>query len=177
LTSTTNKKSPTAAAAERRPVDVYFDKYAESHQNPDNKLIHWICVPLIVFSLLGLVWAIPFPHLNFLGRFNGFFNWASFLIAFSVYYYYKLSPVLSYLMLLVVFGFSFGIIELDEWQKAGGPALWLVCLVIFVLAWAGQFIGHKIEGKKPSFLDDLKFLLIGPIWLLHFILKKFSIRY
>jgi uncharacterized membrane protein YGL010W len=177
LKSTQNKKSSPATAAEKRPVDVYFDKYAESHQNPDNKLIHWICVPLIVFSLLGLVWAIPFPHINFLGRFNGFFNWASFLIAFSVYYYYKLSPVLSYLMLLVVFGFSFGIIELDEWQKAGGPALWLVCLVIFVLAWAGQFIGHKIEGKKPSFLDDLKFLLIGPIWLLHFILKKFSIRY
>lgn len=177
MKSTQNKKSSPATAAEKRPVDVYFDKYAESHQNPDNKLIHWICVPLIVFSLLGLVWAIPFPHINFLGRFNGFFNWASFLIAFSVYYYYKLSPVLSYLMLLVVFGFSFGIIELDEWQKAGGPALWLVCLVIFVLAWAGQFIGHKIEGKKPSFLDDLKFLLIGPIWLLHFILKKFSIRY
>jgi uncharacterized membrane protein YGL010W len=80
-------------------------------------------------------------------------------------------------MLLMLMIFSLGIIELAAWQKAGGPALWLVCLVVFVISWAGQFIGHKIEGKKPSFLDDLKFLLIGPIWLLHFILKKFSIRY
>jgi len=80
-------------------------------------------------------------------------------------------------MLFVLMGFSFGVIELAEWQKTGGPALWLVCLVIFVLAWVGQFIGHKIEGKKPSFLDDLKFLLIGPIWLLHFILKKIGIKY
>jgi uncharacterized membrane protein YGL010W len=160
-----------------RPVDIYFNKYAESHQNPNNKLIHWICVPLIVFSLLGLVWAIPFPYIKFLGQYNGFFNWASFLIAFSVYFYYKLSPVLSYLMLILLFGFSYIIIQLDIWQKAGGSALWLVCLVIFIISWIGQFIGHKIEGKKPSFLDDFKFLLIGPIWLLHFILKKFSIRY
>ena len=162
---------------DKRPVDIYFDKYAESHQNPTNELIHWVCVPLIVFSLLGLVWAIPFPHIKFLGQYNGFVNWASFLIAGSIYYYYKLSPVLSYLMLLLLFGFSYGIIDLDTWQKAGGPALWQVCLIIFVLSWAGQFIGHKIEGKKPSFLDDLKFLLIGPIWLLHFILIRFKIKY
>jgi len=176
LQSTSNKKSSTKAET-KRPVDIYFDKYAESHQNPTNKIIHWICVPLIVFSLFGLVWTIPFPYINFLGRYNGFINWASFLLAFSVYYYYKLSPILSYLMLLIVFGFSYGIIELSAWQKTGGPALWEVCLIIFVLSWVGQFIGHKIEGKKPSFFDDLKFLLIGPIWLLHFILKKFSIRY
>lgn len=177
MPATQNKKSPAATAVEKRPVDIYFDKYAESHQNPTNKLIHWICVPLIVFSLLGLVWAIPFPYLKFLGSYNGFFNWASFLIAFAVYYYYKLSPVLSYLMLLIVFAFSYGIIELVAWQKGGGPPLWQSCLVIFVASWAGQFIGHKIEGKKPSFFDDLKFLLIGPIWLLHFILKKIGLKY
>jgi uncharacterized membrane protein YGL010W len=160
-----------------RPVDIYFTEYAKSHQNPTNKLIHWICVPLIVFSIIGLVWAIPFPYIKFMGRYNGYFNWASFLVAFSIYYYYKLSPVLSYLMLLVLFGFSYCIIALAEWQKAGGPAMWQVCAVIFVLSWIGQFAGHKIEGKKPSFLDDLKFLLIGPVWLLHFLLKRFSIRY
>jgi uncharacterized membrane protein YGL010W len=178
VSNTTNKKAASATAATaKRPVDVYFDKYAESHQNSTNKTIHWICVPLIVFSLLGLVWAIPFPYLKFLGSYNGFFNWASFLIGFSVYYYYKLSPVLSYLMLLLIFAFCYGIMELDTLQKAGGPALWLVCLVIFVVSWIGQFIGHKIEGKKPSFLDDIKFLLIGPIWLLHFILKKTKLKY
>ncbi|MCZ4244583.1 DUF962 domain-containing protein [Pedobacter punctiformis] len=161
----------------KRPVDVYFDKYQESHNNQTNEVIHWICVPLIIFSLLGLIWSIPFPHLEFLGRYNGFINWASFLIAFSIYYYYRLSPVLSYMMLLLVFLMSWGIVSLEKWQVAGGPAVWLVCAIIFVIAWIGQFIGHKIEGKKPSFLDDVKFLLIGPIWLLHFICKKLGIRY
>ena len=161
----------------KRPVDVLFDKYAESHQDKTNKLIHWICVPLIVFSLLGLVWMIPFPHLAFLGKYATFLNWASFLIAFSVYYYYTLSPVLSFLMLWVIGLMSYFIILLEGWAANGGPAVWLSCLVIFVLAWVGQFIGHKIEGKKPSFLDDVKFLLIGPIWLLHFICKKIGVKY
>jgi uncharacterized membrane protein YGL010W len=161
-----------------RPVDVYFNKYAESHQNPTNKIIHWICVPLIVFSILGLVWAIPFPQLDFLGRYNGFVNWASFLIAFSIYYYFKLSPVLSYLMLLVIGFFSAGIVTLEKLHTSNNwPPMYQVCLLIFVASWIGQFIGHKIEGKKPSFLDDIKFLLIGPIWLLHFPLKKTGLRY
>src|SRR5215469_13381803 len=110
-------KNQKVAKVEKRTVEVYFDKYAESHQNPTNKLIHWICVPLIVFSLLGLIWAIPFPHLKFMGQYADYFNWASFLIAFSIYYYYKLSPVLSYIMLLIIFAFSYGIIELDTIQK------------------------------------------------------------
>jgi uncharacterized membrane protein YGL010W len=172
-----SNQSKPPKTSEIRPVDVYLARYSENHQNPTNKLIHWICVPLIVFSIFGLLWAIPFPNLKFLGSYNGYFNWASFLIAFSIYYYYKLSPVLSYFMLLVLMLFSFGVIELADWQKTGGPALWPICAILLVLSWAGQFIGHNIEGKKPSFLDEQKFLLIGPIWLLHFILKKFSIKY
>lgn len=161
----------------KRPVDIYFDKYGESHQNHTNELIHWICVPAIVFSLLGLVWQIPFPHLDFLGQYNGYFNWASFLIAFAMYYYFTLSPVLFFLMIWIIGLMSWGIVKLEQWQAAGGPAAWLVFAIIFVVAWIGQFIGHKIEGKKPSFLDDVKFLLIGPIWLLHFVCKKVGLKY
>jgi len=161
----------------KRPVDIYFDKYGESHQNHTNELIHWICVPAIVFSLLGLVWQIPFPHLDFLGQYNGYFNWASFLIAFAMYYYFTLSPVLFFLMIWIIGLMSWGIVKLEQWQAVGGPAAWLVFAIIFVVAWIGQFIGHKIEGKKPSFLDDVKFLLIGPIWLLHFVCKKVGLKY
>ena len=170
-------KQTAVKQAEKREIDVLFDKYGESHQNATNKLIHWICVPLIVFSLLALVWAIPFPRLEFLGKYNGFVNWASFLIAFAIYYYYKLSPVMSYFMLIAVFIMSFFIVMLEKWEQSGGPAMWVSALVIFVLSWIGQFYGHKVEGKKPSFLDDVKFLLIGPVWLLHFICKKIGLKY
>lgn len=163
---------------DKRQVDVYFEKYSESHHNPANELIHWICVPLIVFSLFGLIWAIPFPHIALLGKYNGFINWGSFLIAFSIYYYYRLSPVLSYAMLLIIFGFAGIIVWLENMHSQfGWPAMWQVCSGIFIIAWIGQFIGHKIEGKKPSFLDDIRFLLIGPIWLVHFIFKRAGIKY
>jgi uncharacterized membrane protein YGL010W len=164
--------------ATHRQVDTYFDKYAESHQNPTNKIIHWICVPLIVFSLLGLVWSIPFPHLTFLGQYSRYVNWATFLILFSIIYYFRLSPALAVAMLLVIFVFAAIIVTLEKLHnEQGWPAMWQVCLAIFFLSWIGQFIGHKIEGKKPSFLDDLRFLLIGPIWLWHFIFKKIGIPY
>ena len=164
--------------ATHRQVDTYFDKYAESHQNPTNKIIHWVCVPLIVFSLLGLVWAIPFPHLTFLGQYSRYVNWATFLILFSIIYYFRLSPALAVAMLLVIFVFAAIIVTLEKLHnEQGWPAMWQVCLAIFFLSWVGQFIGHKIEGKKPSFLDDLRFLLIGPIWLWHFIFKRLGIPY
>ena len=162
---------------ERKPVDILFDKYAESHQNGTNKLIHWICVPLIVFSLLGLVWQIPFPQLDFLGQYQTFFNWASFLLAFSLYYYFTLSPVLFFLMIWVVGAMSFVIVKIEQAVGLGSGTAYGIYALIFVLAWVGQFIGHKIEGKKPSFLEDVKFLLIGPIWLLHFICKKIGLKY
>ena len=89
-----------------RPVDIYFNEYADNLKTTTQKFINGIGFSLMVFSALGMAWAIPFPYLKFLGQYNGFFNWASFLIAISIYYYYKLSPVLSYLILIVFFAFS-----------------------------------------------------------------------
>lgn len=158
-------------------LDRLFDVYTESHQDRTNVLIHAICVPLISFGLIGLVWSIPFPHLDFMGSMNGFVNWASFLIAFIIYYYLKLSPTLSYGALFFIGLFSFFIVQLEYWEIAGGLRLWQACLIAFVLGWVGQFIGHKVEGRKPSFLTDLKFLLIGPIWLLAKLYRLIGIPY
>jgi uncharacterized membrane protein YGL010W len=55
--------------------------------------------------------------------------------------------------------------------------LWMISLGIFVIAWIIQFIGHEVEGKKPSFLKDIQFLMIGPAWLMHFLYKKLGIGY
>lgn len=155
-------------------LDQLLTEYSVSHQNSTNKFIHWIAVPSIVFSLLGLIWAIPMPE--FMKQYP-YFNWASIVIAFALYYYYKLSPILAFTMIIVVGLFSFLIVQLEYNELNGGLALWKVCAIIFVVAWIFQFIGHKIEGKKPSFLKDVQFLLIGPIWLLHFVFKKVGLPY
>ena len=161
-----------------RRIDLYFEKYAQSHQHPSNIFIHWICVPLIVFSILGLVWAIPLPHFDLLGKLNGYINLATFLILFATVYYLRLSFRIGLAMILTIWVFSAGIIILEKMARLHGwPEMWQVCLAIFVLAWAGQFIGHKLEGRKPSFLDDLQFLLIGPAWLWAKVFRKVGWKY
>lgn len=148
-------------------LDQYFERYGEHHRNPVNKAIHWVCVPLIMFSLLGLIWMIPFPN------FTTYLNWASFVIAGSLYYYWTLSRPMALAMLLITGIMSFFIVSIET----SSPRPVLVFAIIFAASWIGQFIGHKIEGQKPSFLEDLRFLLIGPLWLLHFVFGKLGISY
>lgn len=149
----------------------YLDKYGESHQNATNKLIHWVCVPAIVFSLLGLLYLIPFPVERTI-----FYNWAAVFMLLSLIFYARLSLTMFVGMLIISALMLFGINTIYNMVGRDGTALAYISLGIFVVAWIGQFIGHKIEGKKPSFLEDVQFLMIGPAWLLHFIFKKVGIR-
>src|SRR6478735_4320721 len=125
----------------------YLNRYAESHQNHSNVLINWICVPLIVFSLLGLVWAIPVPHIAILGKLNGYVNLATLLILFATVYYLRLSFRIGIAMILTICIFSSGIILLERLARLHGwPEMWQVCLTIFVLAWVAQFIGPLLKN-------------------------------
>lgn len=139
-----------------KPIDQWFDEYGESHQNRINKLVHWVCVPLITFSVLGILWAIH-PGVAFLavGTSLMFYAMLSWRIAAAML-------GLSAIMLLI----------LDAMPSVFWPSV-----IIFVLAWIGQFIGHQVEGKKPSFFKDVQFLLIGPIWLLGFVFRTIGLRY
>lgn len=157
---------------EKRPVDVLLDEYASFHTNPANRVINYICIPLVSFGILAFVWSIPFPQLNFLGENKGFINWASFLVAFVIYYYLRLSPMLSYVMLFCLAGFSYSITLLEK-----NFVLAQIGLVFFVVGNIGQLIGYKKEGRKPIFAEDFKFMLIGPMWLFSLILKRFKIPY
>jgi uncharacterized membrane protein YGL010W len=153
-----------------KEIDRYFEHYGESHRNRVNKTIHWLAVPAIFFSMLGLIWSIPVPPSL---QFTPYFNWASVAIALVLYYYYRFSPAIAFGMLLVIFIMSYLIVQIEQ----SGASLWRVCIWLFVIAWAFQFIGHKIERKKPSFLEDIRYLLIGPAWLLHFIYRKLGLKY
>jgi len=137
-------------------IEQWLSEYGESHQHKVNKLAHWICVPAIMFSILGLLWSLPTPAV-----FSNLpipFNWAIFIILLALLYDTYLSPKLAAGM----------VVAFPVWQTS---------LIVFVLAWIGQFIGHQIEGKRPSFFKDIQFLLIGPLWLLAFIYRKFGVNY
>jgi uncharacterized membrane protein YGL010W len=158
--------------AAMRKIEDLLNEYGESHQNPLNKIIHWVCVPVIFYCTIGLIWLLPVP--DAFKEFSFPINWATIGMVLVFIYYSQLSRKLSYGMIFI---FS-GIIGLQyQLMKIYGTNLWLPLVILFVIAWIGQFIGHKIEGKKPSFFHDILFLLIGPLWILNAIFEFFKRKF
>ena len=140
-----------------RNVDRLLERYGEFHRNPANKAIHWVCVPLIVWSVLAALWTFsPLAVYAAIGVMTVFYLW--------------LSPPLALGML--------GVMALMVWPLTllGSHAL-IVSIAVFVAAWIGQFIGHILEGRKPAFLEDVRSLLIGPAWLLADLYRRLGIAY
>lgn len=156
-----------------RKVDLLFAEYSKSHRNATNKFIHWICVPLIFCSILGFISLIPSPH--FCLSYFGCISIISIITIILISLFYVRLSLLIGIVMLIIMSLTEHLIYLTNINF--GKQSWTVYLSVFIVTWIFQFIGHKIEGKKPSFLKDLQFLLIGPIWLLGFILKKTGIRY
>ena len=154
-----------------RTANQWLDEYGDSHRNSTNEALHWICVPVILWCVLGLLWITPFPE--GLRAALPFANWATVVTAAAVIYYAALSLrlALGVLPLLLLMLWS-----IDALNRSAPAPLWLICLSLFVLAWIGQFIGHAIEGKRPSFFKDVQFLLIGPLWLLANLYRRAGIR-
>ena len=140
-----------------RKVENLFERYGESHRDPVNKAIHWVCVPLITWSVLAALWAWS-PVAAYVA------------IALALAFYVWLSPALAIGMLGVIAAMVYPLPLL-------GNHLLFVAGSAFVLAWIGQFIGHVVEGRKPSFFEDVKFLLIGPVWLLGFVYRRVGLAY
>lgn len=155
-----------------RNIDRLLDEYGESHQNLVNKIIHWIAVPTIVWTVVALLWSIPFPFET--GVEVVPVNWATISLLLAQVYWFRLSVSLGLGLLL----FNTLMIQLTVLvpQIITLP-LWQLALMVFVGAWVLQFIGHAIEGKRPSFLKDLQFLLIGPAWLMAFMYRSLGLRY
>jgi len=145
-----------------RTLDSWLAEYSISHQNPLNKKIHWICVPLITASIIGMIWSLtPIGTL--------------LILILMMLFYARLSLPLFLVMSL----FSALVVTIIAMLSAplialmGNPVWFYIAL--FILGWIGQFYGHKVEGKKPSFFKDLQFLLIGPAWCANFLMQRLHI--
>lgn len=145
-------------ASTPRAIDVLLARYGESHRNPVNELIHIVCIPAIVFSLLGILWAIH-PIVPLL------------VVAVALVYYNKLSRTFALGMALMAGAMLVLLALLPD-----GTVL-PTSIGVFVAAWIGQFVGHHIEGKKPSFFDDLRFLLIGPLFVLSILYRRIRLAW
>lgn len=147
----------TAASPVERKIDILLDHYGQSHQNPRNEVIHFVAIPLIMLSLCGLLFALH-PAV------------ACVFIAASMVYYARLSWVFFGVML----AWSALIIAV---LHAMGTQVLVWSAALFIGAWIAQFIGHKIEGKKPSFFEDVQYLWVGPLFVLSKLLHKLGIHW
>ncbi len=154
-----------------KTIHNWFAEYGESHQNKTNKIIHWICIPLIFWSIIALLSLIP--HENYF-KFD-FLHWGTVVVFIGLIFYLRL----SFKIFLGMFLFSlYVLLDVYFWNEVfGKDVLMYFSIFVFLAAWILQFIGHKIEGKKPSFIKDIQFLLIGPAWLLGYIYRKIGIKY
>ncbi|MDD1780229.1 DUF962 domain-containing protein [Enterovibrio sp. ZSDZ35] len=142
-----------------KSLEEWFEEYGESHQNPINQKIHKVAVPGIFFSVAGLLWEIPSSHFSDIAIAPYFIVLAMVLVFYLV---------LSFKAFVVMAAFSaFCTMVLVELQSANIDIL-VLSIAMFVVLWILQFVGHHIEGKKPSFFKDVQFLLIGPAWVFHF---------
>lgn len=149
--------APSAGQPAARRVDQLLAHYEESHRNPVNERIHFVAIPLIMLSLLGLLAAIH-PWLPYA------------LVLASLVYYARLSAV--FLLAMTVLS-ALGLVLV----AAMGEHVLAISATIFVLAWIGQFVGHKAEGRKPSFFEDLQYLWVGPMFVLSKLFLKLGIRW
>lgn len=152
-----------------RSMRDWLDSYSRDHQHPINRLLHWICVPLIVWSVVALLWTIPVP--STLARPGA---WAVLAIVLAFTWYWKHSHRLGAALLIVLAAFAL-ICAWAYQQWEASPLRWLA-VGVFVVAWIGQFVGHLLEGRRPSFLTDLAYLLIGPAWLMDKLLRRIGFK-
>lgn len=152
-----------------KTLQQWFDEYGESHKNPVNKAIHYICVPTIFFSIVGLLMSIPSDFIKSVTSLNLpiIENWATVVFVFVLLFYIQLCMKMA--LKIAIFAFLCLVLNFYISQYV---SLWLFSLTIFSIAWIGQFYGHNVEGKKPSFLKDLQFLLIGPAWVAENLFSK-----
>ena len=155
----TTQTTPSWTAGEgARRIDVLLAHYGERHRHPVNEFIHVLAIPAIMFSLVGLLFALH--------------PWVAYaFLALSLVYYVRLrSPVFLVVMVL------WTALILAAVHALGGRVL-PVSAAVFVVAWIFQFIGHKVEGKKPSFFEDLQYLYVGPLFVAALGLRRLGIRW
>jgi uncharacterized membrane protein YGL010W len=152
-------------------ISEWFEDYARYHRNRTNIRIHWVCVPIIFFSVVAMLASIPLPSII---QVHPMVNLGVLAMALALAWYLSLSVSLS-IGMLAMFSIMTFVLSTDAGRFLVGHWYW--SLVIFIAAWAGQFIGHKIEGRRPAFFKDLRFLLIGPMWVLSHLYDAVGIRY
>ncbi len=125
----------------------WFEDYEKYHRHPANKKTHYVGVPLIMLSVLGLAGLVTItPEINLA------------MIAFVLVsaWAIKLDMRFGFLFALAAFPFYWLGLRLS----------WQLNVALFVIGWIFQLVGHyKYEKKSPALMTNVLQTFIGPMWI------------
>ena len=170
------KKQVVPKVEPKRPVELIFEDLDTNFPAGNKRVMQFVLAHIFFFGLMGLIWMIPFPQLDFLVRlkWNTFLNWGSFFVAIVLYIYLKLSPSLSYIALFTIGVMSYFIVKLEHLEKNDGPVVWLLCGGLALVSFLALYF---TKDKKVSNKSFFKFLLYAPIWLWSLLFNKIKFNY
>lgn len=126
--------------------------YAGYHRDKRNIATHFVGIPMIVVGTQAALARVGIGPINAAVAATGV----------ATRYYRAIDPAYGNAMGVVLgatcaAGTAIAALPLPLWAGATAG--------LFVGGWAIQFVGHAFEGRKPAFLDDLRGLLDGPLFL------------
>jgi hypothetical protein len=151
--------------------DRWFEEYGRGRDHPVNRALQWLCIPLIVIGLVGMLWSLPVPQA--FTDISPLLNWGTaFLMASTVYYF-----ILSFSLALGILPFVAAVVFVVAWLEMLHWPLWSISAALFVAAWTGRWAGCVLEGERAPLWRDLQLVMIGPVWLLAACYRRAGIPY
>ena len=151
--------------------DNWLERYEESHEGLRNPLVYWAAVPMIVLGTVGLLWYLPVPA-EFTDI-SPLLNWGSaFLMATAIYYF-----VISLPLAIGMLPFLLGLAAIQVWLTGSAWPQLGVCIGLLVSGAVGLWLGRRGPGSLRGVLEDFQLMMIGPLWLLSVIYRRFRIPF
>ncbi|MGI9260078.1 MAG: DUF962 domain-containing protein [Gammaproteobacteria bacterium] len=154
-----------------RPVDEWLRLYDRHHADGAKQLLHWLMIPFIVTSVVGLLWALPVP--TTFSDATPVLNWGTIFLMAAIVYYFILSISLAFGALPLIALVVWAVMWLERLQYP----LWMSCTALLVTAWMGQRISHRGPGDRPSLIGDLQYVMLGPVWLVAALYRRLGIPF
>ena len=152
-------------------IDGWLELYELTHRDLRNPLVYWAAVPMVVLGTVGLLWSLPTP-VEF-AEISPLLNWGSaFLMATAIYYF-----IISLSLAIGMLPFLLGIAAVQVWLVQSAYPQLGVSVGLLVAGTAGLWLGRPGGARFGAVWQDLQLMMIGPVWLLSALYKRFNVPF
>ncbi|MEJ2297244.1 MAG: DUF962 domain-containing protein [Woeseiaceae bacterium] len=152
-------------------IDSWLERYERNHQDLENPVVYWAAVPMIVLGTVGVLWYLPAPVEFF--EISPLLNWGTaFLMATAIYYF-----IISLSLAIGMLPFLLGIAAIHSWLAQSGYPQLGVSIALLIAGTVGLWLGRRGNGGLSAILQDFQLMMIGPVWLLSVLYRRFRVPF